>query len=965
MIRRIIRLALILLLIITAGTAYVSTTRTGLVTLIDISSALIPGTLQAKVKNGYLLGNMHLTNITYQYQNITITAKDLQLHWHIKQFSNLTLAIPYLKIDDFIIKDTAAAQHSVYGFSHLTTTGILQLPSLRSHLVLTWQNMFVPVNPSFSVKLPKGQLLLTGPLLHYHAMGGFQTAGRNFPKANWQLISADGNFSHVHIHNLISNALQGQITVSGDIAWAPHVKWDAHIRGTRLNPAASWSMPAGTLLLHIHSQGLLTDTSHLYQFELKQLQGTLGDYPVQGIGNIAISNDDYQFQQLAITVDNATLKANGKVTPQVANLTWQINAENLSRLWAQATGSIHANGQMHGSMTNPQILATVKANNVLINNYQIGNLNADIDGYPLSLTATSKVNIIATQVGIGGGQLIQKLVLSAINQQNRSQLQLQLANERMQLSLQLIGSIIKNQWQGVFKQFSLNLKEVGEIHLQKPTPLTFNQHGFALEPFCFVGSLGNTCVQTAKFTAIPGMINDKDEQSPTKIDGALQLVSQDLAFITVFLPELSKVQGKLVLNFQMSGTTTAPNIAGKATLTNASFTVPRLGLQANAVGLNIDGTQNSLQYTAQATIGNGQLQLNGNTNLSQEGFPTTITARGNNLLIANNYDAKVIATPDLKLQYQYPDINVTGTINIPQAALTPRDLTSTITLPKDVVFVTPDQTTPKQNTNFSSRIEITLGDAIHVAYAGLVGRVTGNIIVQDKPGGDTTATGTIAFVDGTYKAYGQDLVIRQGKLIFTGGPVNNPGLNIQAVRQLQIVSAAINTKSATTAGAYSTNQQAVGVNITGTLAEPKSILFSEPPGLSQSDIIAYLITGQPASKATSQSAPSILQALSLLNLSSGTNTQLKDQFKNMLGLDQFGISKDEEYDKETNSVVQNTSLLLGKALSPRLFLNYSLGLTEPINIISIVYKLTNHISLQSEHSTNATGIDIFYTIEKN
>ncbi|MFN7096008.1 MAG: translocation/assembly module TamB domain-containing protein, partial [Gammaproteobacteria bacterium] len=159
--------------------------------------------------------------------------------------------------------------------------------------------------------------------------------------------------------------------------------------------------------------------------------------------------------------------------------------------------------------------------------------------------------------------------------------------------------------------------------------------------------------------------------------------------------------------------------------------------------------------------------------------------------------------------------------------------------------------------------------------------------------------------------------------------------------------------------------QVVGVSVTGTLSEPSSKLFSEPAGLSQADILSYLIVGRPASQATQQDSASLLSALSLLKLGGGANGQLKNQFSSALGLSQFSIGQEQEYDKQQNSVVENTSLLLGKVLSPNLLINYSLGLIEPINTLKVVYKITKNLSLQSEHSTNANGVDLVYTYERD
>ena len=61
---------------------------------------------------------------------------------------------------------------------------------------------------------------------------------------------------------------------------------------------------------------------------------------------------------------------------------------------------------------------------------------------------------------------------------------------------------------------------------------------------------------------------------------------------------------------------------------------------------------------------------------------------------------------------------------------------------------------------------------------------------------------------GSYRAFGQKLVIERGRLVF-GGPVRNPGLDLLALRKNQAVEA--------------------GVEVRGTLQLPVTRLVSEPP----------------------------------------------------------------------------------------------------------------------------------------
>jgi len=55
--------------------------------------------------------------------------------------------------------------------------------------------------------------------------------------------------------------------------------------------------------------------------------------------------------------------------------------------------------------------------------------------------------------------------------------------------------------------------------------------------------------------------------------------------------------------------------------------------------------------------------------------------------------------------------------------------------------------------------------------------------------------------------------------------------------------------------------------------------------------------------------------------------------------------------------------VLGKQLSPRLYINYSIGLFTPENVLQLKYKLSQRWSLEAQSGTRAGG-DLIFTIEK-
>jgi len=59
--------------------------------------------------------------------------------------------------------------------------------------------------------------------------------------------------------------------------------------------------------------------------------------------------------------------------------------------------------------------------------------------------------------------------------------------------------------------------------------------------------------------------------------------------------------------------------------------------------------------------------------------------------------------------------------------------------------------------------------------------------------------------EGKYTAYGRKLDIERGRLIFTGGPIDNPGIDLRAIKEFPDVKA--------------------GVNVRGTLLQPHMTFF--------------------------------------------------------------------------------------------------------------------------------------------
>jgi translocation and assembly module TamB len=236
----------------------------------------------------------------------------------------------------------------------------------------------------------------------------------------------------------------------------------------------------------------------------------------------------------------------------------------------------------------------------------------------------------------------------------------------------------------------------------------------------------------------------------------------------------------------------------------------------------------------------------------------------------------------------------------------------------------------------TSSVRLKLGDDIRFDGFGLKGRFTGNVEITDRPGQLTSARGEVRVIDGTYRAYGQNLTIERGRLVYLGGPVDNPGLDIRAVRVVGDVTA--------------------GFNVSGFLQQPVLTVFSQP-AMTETEALSYLLLGRPLQRDDTGKDSELSAALLAVRVGIGGASLVGQSIARDIGI--------EEFDIETESTTGAVTLKLGTYLSPRLYVGYGRGLVEQINTLFIRYRLTDKLTVKGESSSEAVGGDLIYTYSKD
>jgi translocation and assembly module TamB len=249
------------------------------------------------------------------------------------------------------------------------------------------------------------------------------------------------------------------------------------------------------------------------------------------------------------------------------------------------------------------------------------------------------------------------------------------------------------------------------------------------------------------------------------------------------------------------------------------------------------------------------------------------------------------------------------------------------------------------------------------------------LLLVDAPNQPTTASGQLDLVDGEYSYYGQTLTIKSGsRLIYAGNAIDNPTLNLQAVREVMavasgggqtgIISTTPTSAMANTALMNQPVKVTVGVDVRGAARHPRLQLFAAPAVLNQTDILAYLLTGQGGAQLGGASLGLLFNAANSLNPGQSTLQRVLNNLQKTAGLTQISIQSTSVMDPATNTLLQGTSLVLSKTLTPKLYINYSVGLLQPIQVLQVNYLLNKYLTLQSSSNNFANGIDLLYAIER-
>jgi translocation and assembly module TamB len=417
------------------------------------------------------------------------------------------------------------------------------------------------------------------------------------------------------------------------------------------------------------------------------------------------------------------------------------------------------------------------------------------------------------------------------------------------------------------------------------------------------------------------------------IAGRIDARLADLSLLAPWLPQLEQPRGRAQLSATLGGTAEDLDVRGDANLEQGRAGLGALGITLDDVALRArTRTNGHIAVTGHARSG-GAIDIDGTVTLrSPDDWLAELTLRGQDFEAIRTPELAMVASPDVAVRVAPQRVDLDGEVRVNRALIAPRALRVGSQASPDVVIVAEHAAEARVRPwAVTSRLRAIVSKQVRVSALNFDVYVEGDVTVASAPETPTVGHGELRVDRGTYRIYGSDLDVERGTLTFTGGPVDNPEVDLRATRRVRNVVA--------------------GVNARGPLKTPEITLFSEPP-LNQSDIASYIIFGHPTSEAGASEAPLLTQALTSLSLAGGE--RLARSLGGTLGIEEVRIS---------TPSAGGASLMLGSYLSPGLYVALGVGLFETGNTLRITYDITDRWQIVTDTGVY-TGADLLYKIER-
>lgn len=731
-----------------------------------------------------------------------------------------------------------------------------------------------------------------------------------------------------------------------------------------------------------------------WQGEIARLSGrdSVGPWSLQAPANLAVTSAGISLSPLVVTgVQPERLEVAGEMRRQplsgLVRARWE--GLNLARAghWfkdAAITGSCSGNAQLHllgeerltlaGSAT---ATGTFTADGHRVNLRQ-GSLNLDWNehglrgGVDLELAEAGRLRATIASSEPGRPALPEKGEAAA----EWSGIDLVLLRPWLPPAIRLDGHLSGNVAVMLLPEHRLELRgtstlaggkatwrrQGGELNVElRNAKLAWNWQGETLR-----GDLALTLAEYGQVRGnfqlplparLPAVLDPKGP-----VEASLTGQVRETGLLTALFPGfIQESHGDIDLDLRAAGQWEDPLLTGELRLAKAGAYLPTAGIRVKDVQLTAKLARDAVNIDSfRAVSGPGHIEGTAVVQLKKwqpAGYRGSMN--GDRFQLAYLPELQLLATPRLTFEGVPEKLTVRGEVRLPELVVTGPPARAPVAPSSDVIIAEAPPAKKAPSLDLDLQIGVVLGDRVLIKVEGIDAQLGGMVDLKVRGPGRIASSGEIRVVKGRYKTYGINLEIVRGRVFYAGGSIDQPTLDILALRTV--------------------NEVRAGVTVGGTPRAPVVKLYSEP-AMPDVDILAYIVLGHPLGSSGEQ-AGLVAKAAGFL-LSSGQSVVLQDQIKNRLGLSTLeiqaggagttgrmgykpiAVTPPGTAPQPATTGLSQAMVTVGKYLTPKLYVSYGQSVFTRSNMIRLKYEISRRWEVETQTGTES-GADLYYKIDFN
>ncbi|PKF61049.1 hypothetical protein CW745_12105 [Psychromonas sp. psych-6C06] len=467
-------------------------------------------------------------------------------------------------------------------------------------------------------------------------------------------------------------------------------------------------------------------------------------------------------------------------------------------------------------------------------------------------------------------------------------------------------------------------------------------------------------------------------QSQPSINASIAAKLPDFSLFLPLVPALEKLQGQLDSDIKITGLLHKPSINGKVNVLDGQ--IAGTGIPMNIDALNADikfdeskatlhgsfdsrGTHTVVEKTAKLPLLSGTINIfdksvkkvsnrivhpiNNNKLVKEvadknEGhaFLTGQLDWSNKLkgdihIYANKLEVydygklDLLISPDMHIVFA-DHIKVNGELLVNKGKVVVKELPAgAVSTSPDIIVVDVEHEKVAADLPVILDLGVDLGTDFQVIAVGLDTFIEGKLLISKPLKKDLNINGVLHLNDGSYRALGQQLVLRESRVIFQGAP-ESPNLQIEAIRDPNKIE----------------DDVVAGVRVTGTPDELELVIFSEP-AMAQQQALSYLTRGQ----ALTSSSEGSTMANMLIDLAAGQSDGVMSTIGEEIGIKDLTLASSGTGDEQ--------SVGIRGEIAPGIELSYGVGVFDNFSILSIRYEILERLYLEAS-SGIYQAVDAYY-----